>query len=382
MTRGVDGGVSLQFQGQASLFSERSSLVRDTLIHSGDQYTTRSILTTAPLEDVDRRIYKKPDFMLGDAAPDPNHQLQAGEGQWIFQLDDEKFYLPSNKRHFSLSSFQCVTQARKMAWDVSRSTDSVHVGKLIFSSPGYARAGPPHCIMGLYPGNVSRDIPMGENPAVALTFGNQFFKVNGNYPATDFRAPGWVHPPKTWWMDLTTYIFAHFEEELERLNLYEAVRATCYGIDMNVACFYAIFELYCPASGTFFTPVGELGLALHEMWEVSTLPFGSLPYEEYFPCEAELALLEKQESVLFETYRELMCHLHICSSIHGGSKGTSCSLKSWGNYLFPNMRNTPEAAHCGVADGDIFERMQMHLQRDLVITEDDGPYEKLSLIHI
>ena len=64
---------------------------------------------------------------------------------------------------------------------------------------------------------------------------------------------------------------------------------------MSVANFYAIFELYCPAAWTFFTPVGELGMALHEMWEVSALLMGSLPYEEYFPCEAELALLEKQE---------------------------------------------------------------------------------------
>ena len=81
MTMGSDGNISLQFQGQASLFSERSSLVRDTLIHGGDQYTTRSILTTAPLEDIDRQVYRRPDFMFGDAAPDPDHQLHAGEGQ-------------------------------------------------------------------------------------------------------------------------------------------------------------------------------------------------------------------------------------------------------------------------------------------------------------
>ena len=78
-------------------------------------------------------------------------------------------------------------------------------------------------------------------------------------------------------------------KDLERLGLYEAVRATCYGIQMSVANFYVIFELYCPATGIF----GELGMALHEMWEVSALPLGSLPYEEYFSCEAELALLEK-----------------------------------------------------------------------------------------
>ena len=140
------------------------------------------------------------------------------------------------------------------------------------------------------------------------------------------------------------------------------LKATCYGSQMSITNFYAIFELYCPATGTFFIPVNKLGMTLHEVWEVSALPLGSLPYEEYFPCEAELALLEKHESALFETYRELMCHLYICSSMHGNSKGTSCSLKSWGDYLFPDMENTPEAAHCGVADEDIFRQMQKHSQ--------------------
>ena len=57
-------------------------------------------------------------------------------------------------------------------------------------------------------------------------------------------------------------------------------------------------------------------MALHEMWKISALPLGSLLYEEYLPCEVELALLEKQEPALFETYRELMCHLYILSLIH------------------------------------------------------------------
>jgi len=65
----------------------------------------RSISTTAPLEDSDRRIYRKPSFIFGDAAPDNDHQLLAEEGQWIFKLDGEKYYLPSSKRHFPLSFF-------------------------------------------------------------------------------------------------------------------------------------------------------------------------------------------------------------------------------------------------------------------------------------
>ena len=80
IARGLDGNVSLQFQGQGSLFSERSAPGRDALIHAGDQRTMRSILTTAPLEDCDRKIYRKPGFKFGDAAPDIDHQLLAGKG--------------------------------------------------------------------------------------------------------------------------------------------------------------------------------------------------------------------------------------------------------------------------------------------------------------
>jgi len=147
---------------------------------------------------------------------------------------------------------------------------------------------------------------------------------------------------------------------------------------MSVANFYAISKLYYPATGTFFTPVGELGMALHEMWEVSALPMGSLPYEEYFTYEAELTLLEKQKPTLFETYWELMCHFYICSSMHMSHKGASSSSKSWGNYLFPNLKDAPEAAHCGVTDEDIFRRMQEHSQGDMILEEDDGIYEKVT----
>ena len=82
--------------------------------------------------------------------------------------------------------------------------------------------------IGSPPRECTSDIPVGENPAVAQTFGNQFFKVCGNYLATDFRTPGWIHPPKAWWRDLTLYVLTHFEEDLERLGLYEAVRANSW----------------------------------------------------------------------------------------------------------------------------------------------------------
>jgi len=101
-----------------------------------------------------------------------------------------------------------------------------------------------------------------------------------------------------------------------KIGIHEAVRATCNGIEISVPNFFAIFELYCPASGTFFTPVGELGLALHEMKEISNLPMGSMPYKEYFPYSMELKQMEKDDPEMFETYRELMCHFYICIDVH------------------------------------------------------------------
>ena len=87
-------------------------------------------------------------------------------------------------------------------------------------------------------------------------------------------------------------------------GLYEAVRApTCFGISNNIPTFYAILEMYYSMSGTFFIPVGELRMALHEMWDVLNLPMGSLPYEEYFSCAKELAQMEKKELALHKKYR-------------------------------------------------------------------------------
>ena len=86
--------------------------------------------------------------------------------------------------------------------------------------------------------------------------------------------------------------------------------------------------MYCPVSVTFFTPLDELGMVLLEMWEVSNLPMGLLPYKEYFPYTEELAQLEKNEPALYETYRKLICHYYIYLNLHP-SCGTVISLKSW-----------------------------------------------------
>jgi len=110
-----------------------------------------------------------------DAAPDTDQQLLVGEGQWIFTVKGEKYYLPSSKRHFPLSYFQSVTASRKMRWSVTQFTDSVHVGILTLN--GYNCCGSPRVVLGMHPGRIGQDLPIGENPTIAQTFLNQFIKV-------------------------------------------------------------------------------------------------------------------------------------------------------------------------------------------------------------
>ena len=174
-----------------------------------------------------------------------------------------------------------------MAWRLTPQRESVIVGNL--TARGAARANRPTYVTGLLPGLMTKDVPAGEMPYMANTFVNYFMAVGGNYPASDFRAPGWVRSsPNQWWSNLTSFILATCEAPLKRYELFDAVKATGLGLDIHIPNFFAILERYNPHSGTFFTPVGEMGLSLHEMWEVSKLPMGSLPYEEYFPCDQEL----------------------------------------------------------------------------------------------
>ena len=76
-----------------------------------------------------------------------------------------------------------------------------------------------------------------------------------------------------------------------------------------------MLEFYNPSTCTFFTPSGELGFALHEMYEVSGLMMGNRPYEEYTPGTKELHIIRKQDPQVYETYWELLCHFHICGEL-------------------------------------------------------------------
>ena len=110
-----------------------------------------------------------------------------------------------------------------MAWHVTRSTYSVHVG--ILTLQGYNRSGLSRPVIRLYPGLVDKDLPIEDNPLMALTFLNQFVKADGNYPTLTLRHQ--IRSTRQRSNQLTNYIMDQFSSELKRLGLYEAIRVTC-----------------------------------------------------------------------------------------------------------------------------------------------------------
>ena len=171
-SHGVDGDLAFQFQGNASLFSRASTPERSALLYPEGSSALRSIMTTALLEDVNQFTHEKPEFIFGDAAPDTDNQLSAGEGQWIYRIGEDKFYLPSNPRHFPLYHFANITKDRKTPWHLNPGRDSVHLKRLTPRGPG--PAGHPDHVIGLLPGLHNKEVPANEVPHTATTFLNYF----------------------------------------------------------------------------------------------------------------------------------------------------------------------------------------------------------------
>ena len=67
--------------------------------------------------------------------------------------------------------------------------------------------------------------------------------------------------------------------------------------------------------------------------------------------------------------------LHLLD-MHGDYKGSSNSLKSWANCLFPTIKKAPKKARFVVVEEDILRMMRKHDHGDVVLEEDDGIYEK------
>jgi len=117
------------------------------------------------------------------------------------------------------------------------------------------------------------------------------------------------------------FVLADLEDLLLQVGLYGTVSAIQYGISQSTQHFYVVLKRYNTETCTFFTPIGEMKLVLHEMYEVSGLMIGDAPYEEYVSSTEDLHLLKKGEALVYETYWEVLCHFHICGQVIGWRNG-------------------------------------------------------------
>jgi len=108
----------------------------------------------------------------------------------------------------------------------------------------------------------------------------------------------------------------------------------------------------------FFTPVGEMGLALHEFYDVSGLVIGDDPNEENVPTTEELHLLKKDDPHAYETYWEVLCHFHICGQSTGW-RNSDVKPMSWASYLFNDLndKNVPVTCLASSIEEEIAERI-------------------------
>ncbi|ONK73232.1 uncharacterized protein A4U43_C04F28720 [Asparagus officinalis] len=169
-------------------------------------------------------------------------------------------------------------------------------------------------------------------------------------PVTNHRCYGWVHSSdKVWWSRLTDYVLTRWDEELKANGLYAAVRATMYGLTISIPHFLVLLELYNPDTNTFLMKYGELGLALHEMNNVSGLLMGNMVYQEYFPSNWELHQLKSATPNCYDTLWDLTYHYHVAlAGVKPLSKKTKpqISLKKFADYLFRNLESNSGEVIC------------------------------------
>lgn len=84
------------------------------------------------------------------------------------------------------------------------------------------------------------------------------------------------------------FVLSTFGDVLRDFGLYGVIKNVQFGLPHSAYHLYNIIEMYNLSSNTLFTPVGEIGFTLHEIFEVSLLSMGELSYEEYVPTIKKL----------------------------------------------------------------------------------------------
>ena len=193
-----------------------------------------------------------------------------GSYKWLHRLVEHRCFLPDIERMLSLSFIQPMSLHRSMEWDLTEEQSEVSL-KQIFHHMAVPVDHDKN-VVGLLPSSSEAEYPVGETPHLASMFINQFMDVKSDFPPGEFRALRWVHSSdKYWWSKMVGFVLEDLKDELLQTGLYTTVRVVQYGIPQSIHHFFAMLKRYNMKTCTFFIPVGEVGLALHETYEVSGL---------------------------------------------------------------------------------------------------------------
>ena len=123
---------------------------RGKLLAEGNESTLRSLISGGRLEGLDGKLYEKPDYLFGDTSIDDHPSLCTMEDIWLSKVGEDKFYLPTHRRHYPLSFFLPTTTGRRMAWRLTYTQNNVSVG--VLTTRGHNRDGLTMLVTGLHPG--------------------------------------------------------------------------------------------------------------------------------------------------------------------------------------------------------------------------------------
>lgn len=97
----------------------------------------------------------------------------------------------------------------------------------------------------------------------------------------------------------TNVILRNYEEELQQVNIYEAIPAFRDKVPRNNEVYQAIVEAFYPAANTFITPNGKLGFSLKDVKSVTGLPILGDVYDEFIPNDGTLGRYSEDFRIIY-----------------------------------------------------------------------------------
>jgi len=152
--------------------------------------TLRVIISNGRFESDSRALLRKPDFFFGDSIEEDEVTLYDGNYKWLRQIGDRRFFLLNMERMYPLAYLQHMSVRQIMDWDLVKPYSRVSLGKIGVHEAytiGHGR-----CVLGLHPGLVRTEYPMGETPQLGASFIKQFLDVGSDFPP-EFHATDCVH---------------------------------------------------------------------------------------------------------------------------------------------------------------------------------------------